>query len=151
VPGIQTLDPVAEGVLRTARAIAKARGEPRIAPPVLLVALTQAAEPPVRDALAQFGLGPGEASSWLEEAVEPISAPTSFDEATPFAERTAAILTMAGAEASDAGAEAIRSRDLLFGILRERHAPTGIAVAALLAHGATHDALVDALGRTSAP
>lgn len=144
MPAVSTLDHGAESVLLAARAIAEARGEARITSHALLVALTEAAPPPVRHALARFGLGPEEARSWLDETIGPV-VPTPFDNTAPLAARTAAILEVAGAEALEAGASEIRSRDLLLGILREKHAPTGKTGAALLVRGATHDALIEAL------
>lgn len=142
---VSKLDQEAADVLRAAREIAEARGEPRIASHALLVALTEAAPPPVRSALARFGLGPAEARTWLDSAITAVPTPFPFDAASPYAERTAAILEMAGAEAQEAGATEIRSRDLLFGILREKSAVRGVTSVALLARGATYDALHAAL------
>jgi len=144
--GAAILDHSAADVLRTARRIAEGRGEPRVSSPVLLVALTQAAEPPVRQALARFGLGQSQAEAWLDDTVGPVPSPAPFDETTPYAGRTAAILEMANAEALDAGSPVVRSRDILFGILREAHAATGIVGAALLSCGATYGALRATLG-----
>lgn len=146
MPETTTLDHSAADVLRVARQIAEERGEPRVSSPVLLVALTQAAEPPVRQALAGFGLGQTEAQTWLDTAIGPVPTPAPFDDNSPYAQRTAAILEMANAEALEAGSPVVRSRDILFGILREAHAATGIVAAALLACGATHGALRAALG-----
>lgn len=146
MPDAKMLDHDAADVLRVARKIAEERGEPRVSSPVLLVALSQAAEPPVRRVLTGFGLGPTDAQAWLDAAIGPVPSPEPFDEAAPYAGRTAAILEMAGAEALEGGSPVIRSRDILFGILREAHAATGIVAAALLACGATHEALRAALG-----
>lgn len=144
--GAKTLDHDAADVLRVARKLAEARGEPRVSSPVLLVALSQAAEPPVRRALTGFGLGPTDAQAWLDAAIGPVPSPEPFDEASPYAGRTAAILEMASAEALEGGSPVIRSRDILFGILREAHAATGVVGSALLACGATYEALRAALG-----
>ena len=146
MPDATILDHSAADVLRVARRIAEVRGEPCVTSHVLLVALTKAAEPPVRQALAGFGLGLNEAQLWLDNAIGPVPAPAPFDEASPYAGRTAAILEMANAEALEAGSPVVRSRDILFGILREAHAATGMVGAALLACGATHGALRAALG-----
>lgn len=146
MPDLTNLDHSAADVLRVARQIAEGRGEPCVTSHVLLVALTEAAEPPVRGALAHFGLGRTEAQTWLDAAVGPVPAPAPFDESAPYAARTAAILEMASAEALEAGSPVVRSRDILFGILRESHAARGVVGAALLACGATHTALHAALG-----
>jgi len=146
MPDATTLDHSAADVLRVARQIAEGRGEARVSSHVLLVALTQAAEPPVRRALAGFGLGLTEAQAWLDTTIGPVPSPAPFDEVSPYAGRTAAILRMANAEALEAGSPVVRSRDILFGILREAHAATGIVGAALLACGATYGALRAALG-----
>ena len=146
MPDATMLDHDAADVLRVARRIAEERGERRVSSPVLLVALSQAAEPPVRRALAGFGLGPTGAQAWLDAAIGPVPSPELFDETSPLADRTAAILEMARAEALEGGSPVIRSRDILFGMLREAHAATGRVGAALLACGATHEALRAALG-----
>jgi ATP-dependent Clp protease ATP-binding subunit ClpA len=146
MPVATTLDHSAADVLRVARQIAQGRGERRVSSHVLLVALSQAAEPPVRQALAGFGMGPTDAQAWLDTAIGPVPSPAPFDEASPYAGRTAAILEMASVEALEAGSPVVRSRDILFGILREAHAATGIVGAVLLACGATHSALRASLG-----
>ena len=64
--------------------------------------------------------GTDRGSDRLDTAIGPVPTPAPFDDSSPYAQRTAAILEMANAEALEAGSPVVRSRDILFGILRKR-------------------------------
>lgn len=133
--------PLSQNILEHAEAIAVARGEERITPADLLVALSSTRSGAVYRTLDAFGLAPAAAEAWLETAVGPLSIPSTFDEANPCSQRMVAILAMAQAEASEAESPEVRPQDLLLGIVREPFAANGAAGAALLARGATYHAL----------
>lgn len=133
------------GVLDAARAMAVERGEPRIAPHLLLVALSEAGTAPVRQALARAGLGPDGARTWLEADIGRPRIRIPFDSQEPYSERFGAVLEMAKVEAGEHGSDEIRPQDLLLAVLREPYAARGVAGATLLARDMTYRAVQSAL------
>lgn len=137
--------PEAQAVLQTAQDLAITRGEPQIAPHVLLAALATAGGPDIQRTLSRYALGPEHINTWLETAVGRPKAAMSFQPSAPHSLRTHDILDAAQAEAREAGRGQVAAADLLVGILREPRAPSGMTATALLYQGATYEGVRSAL------